>query len=132
VQGGIVAENIFGGNIKQPSYNSTSGVLFTTPIASSVGISEEEANSSDNDYEVIKSDTAQWFDAKRTGQKYSLSKVIVEKGSNKIAGAHLVGNHVEDLINIFSLAIELGLTTDQLKQPIFAFPTASDDIRYMF
>ncbi len=61
-----------------------------------------------------------------------MSKILVEKDTRKIIGAHLIANHAEDLINIFSLAIELGLTTDQLKTPILAFPTASDDMRSMF
>ena len=131
-QGAIVAQNLFGGNVKQPSYNSTASVLFTTPSASMVGMSEAEANEVSGKYEVIKSDTSTWFDALRVGQKHSMSKVIIEKSTKKIAGAHIVGNHAEDLINIFSLAVELGLTTDQLKQPIFAFPTGGDDVRSMF
>ena len=97
-----------------------------------VGMSEAEANEVSGKYEVIKSDTSTWFDALRVGQKHSMSKVIIEKSTKKIAGAHIVGNHAEDLINIFSLAVELGLTTDQLKQPIFAFPTGGDDVRSMF
>ena len=64
--------------------------------------------------------------------KNSRSKVLVEKKTNKVLGAHLIGNHVDDIINIFSLAIELGLTTEQLKAPIMAFPTVSDDMRSMF
>lgn len=59
------------------------------------------------------------------------SKILIEKETGKIVGAHLICNHAEDLINIFSLAIELGLTVDQLKAPSMAFPTTSDDMRDM-
>ena len=55
----------------------------------------------------------------------------MKKKLEKIVGAHLICNHAEDLINIFSLAIELGLTVDQLKAPLMAFPTASDDTHDM-
>lgn len=132
VQGGIVAKNLLGGQEKQPSYLSTPSVIFTTPTVAGVGHSEKSATESGIDFNVISTDTSSWFDAKRLGQKYSRSKIIVEKQTQKILGAHLIGNHAEDLINIFSLAVELNLTTEQLKRPIMAFPTTSDDMRYMF
>lgn len=132
VQGSIVAGNLLGGDETQPSYISTPSVLFTTPVVASVGFSEAAARDKGLNFEVVSTDTSTWFDAKRLGQKFSKSKVLVEKDTNKIIGAHLIGNHAEDLINIFGLAIELGLTTEQLKRPIMAFPTASDDMRSMF
>ncbi|MDZ7744806.1 MAG: NAD(P)/FAD-dependent oxidoreductase [Candidatus Saccharibacteria bacterium] len=132
VQGSIVAKNILGGNLEQPNYLSTPSVLFTTPVVASVGHNEASATQSQLEYDVINKDTSGWFDAKRLNQIHSKSKVLVEKKSGKIIGAHLIGNHTEDLINIFSLAIELGLTTDDIKKPIMAFPTASDDMRSMF
>ncbi|HVC36436.1 MAG TPA: NAD(P)/FAD-dependent oxidoreductase [Candidatus Dormibacteraeota bacterium] len=132
VQGGIVADNLLGKERKQPSYLSTPSVIFSTPAVAKVGYLEQEAKDKSIDCDVITTDLAPWFDSKRLGLKYAKSKVLVEKGTGKIVGAHLIGNHAEDLISIFSLAIELGLTTEQLKAPIFAFPTASDDMRYMF
>lgn len=132
VQGGIVADNLLGAKHKQPSYLSTPSVIFSTPIAAKVGYLEQEALAKGINFDVITTDTSGWFDSKRLGLKNSMSKILIEKESHKIIGAHLIGNHAEDLINIFSLAIELGITTEQLKSPIFAFPTASDDIRSMF
>ena len=132
VQGSIVAAHLLGGSREQPSYHSTPSVIFTTPVVAGVGYSEETAKDNGLAFEVIVTDTSTWFDAKRLGQKFSKSKILVEKETNKIIGAHLIGNHVEDIINIFSLAIELGLTAEQLKLPIMAFPTASDDMRSMF
>lgn len=132
-QGAIAAENILKPNSRKlPSYLSTPSVVFTTPSVAQVGYSESEAKIQSMRYDVIVNDTSKWFDAKRLNSKHSKSKILVEKDTHKILGAHLIGNHVEDLINIFSLAIEFGLTTDQLKQPLLAFPTASDDLRSMF
>jgi glutathione reductase (NADPH) len=131
VQGGIVADNLLGGEHKQPSYLSTPSVIFCTPVVAKVGYLEQEAKDKGITFDVITTDTSVWFDAKRLALKYSMSKILVEKDTRKIIGAHLIGNHAEDLINIFSLAVELGLTTEQLKTPIFAFPTSSDDMRSM-
>jgi glutathione reductase (NADPH) len=132
VQGGIVADNLLGNEHKQPSYLSTPSVIFSTPTVAKVGYLEQEAKDKGIDFDTVNTDLTGWFDSKRLGLKYAKSKVLVERDTNKVVGAHLIGNHVEDLISIFSLAIELGLTTEQLKAPIFAFPTASDDMRSMF
>jgi glutathione reductase (NADPH) len=43
-------------------------------------------------------------------------------------GAHLVGPHVDEIINLFALAIRQGLTATALKQTIFAYPTGASDI----
>ena len=69
VQGGIVADNLLGGNRVQPSYASTASVLFTTPTAGKVGLLEDEANQSGIDYKTLKTDTSGWVDVKRLGQK---------------------------------------------------------------
>jgi glutathione reductase (NADPH) len=97
-----------------------------------VGYQEKQAEENGVEFEVRETDLTEWFDSKRLGLKFAKSKILVEKGSEKIIGAHLICNHAEDLINIFALAIELRLTTEQIKKPIFAFPTASGDMTSMF
>lgn len=44
---------------------------------------------------------------------------------------HLVGPHADEVINLFALAIRHGLTVDDLKSTIFAYPTGASDIGYM-
>ena len=59
------------------------------------------------------------------------SKVLVEKGTDRILGAHLLGPSADELINIFALAIRRGLTATDLKDVVFAYPTHASDIGYM-
>ncbi len=63
--------------------------------------------------------------------KYSGFKTLVEEGSGRILGAHLLGSHAEEVINIFALAIRSGLKADDLKTMIYAYPTSASDISYM-
>ena len=62
-----------------------------------------------------------------------LQSIIEEEGegSNHILGAHLLGPHAEEVINIFAIAIRLGISTDKLKEGVLAYPTNSYDISYM-
>ena len=49
----------------------------------------------------------------------------------RILGAHVLGTHAEEIINIFALAIRLGLDTTDIKDAILSYPTKSSDIGYM-
>ena len=55
----------------------------------------------------------------------------IEDETGRILGAHVVGPHADEIINIFGLAIRNGLTADQIKQTIFAYPTSASDVGYM-
>ena len=56
---------------------------------------------------------------------------LVEEGTGRILGAHLVGPHADEVINIFALAIRHNLTADDLKSTMFAYPTGASDVGYM-
>ena len=51
--------------------------------------------------------------------------------NGRVLGAHLLGTHAEEIINIFALAIRLGLGTTDIKDAILSYPTKSSDIDYM-
>lgn len=131
LHGTIVADNLLDTKTKQPDYRSTPSVVFTEPPMAKVGLTEQEAKDKGLDVVVHTEDMSSWFDARRTNLKHTMAKTLVDKQSSKIIGAHIIGNHAEDLINMFALAIEAGLTTEQFKTPIYAFPSPSDDARYL-
>jgi glutathione reductase (NADPH) len=43
-------------------------------------------------------------------------------------GAHILGPHAEEVVNIFALAIRLGLDAEKIREAIFAYPTNTSDI----
>jgi glutathione reductase (NADPH) len=127
----IVADNLLGRGTRQPDYRSTPSVVFTEPPVAKVGLSEAEARDRGLDVIVQLHDLAGWFDARRTNLKHTMAKSLVDRHTGAIVGVHLIGNHAEDLINMFALAIEANLTVDQFKAPIYAFPSPSDDARFI-
>jgi len=50
---------------------------------------------------------------------------------SRILGAHLLGPNAAEVINLFAIAIRLGISADDLKQVLFAYPTNGSDIRFM-
>jgi glutathione reductase (NADPH) len=130
--GNIVANNLLNGNTMKVNYNGLSSVVFTIPALASVGMQEKEAREQGLQFKTKHKNTSGWYSSKRVGETCSGFKVLVEEGSDRILGVHLLGPHAEEIINIFSIAIRLGLTTKDLNDPIlYAYPTNSSDIIYM-
>ena len=127
----VVAANLVDGNHRKPDYRGVPSVAFTLPPIAAVGMSEAGANASGLRYRVKSQRASGWYTARRVAEKVYGYKTLVEEGTGRILGAHLVGPHADEVINLFGLAIRHGLTADDLKATIFAYPTGASDIGYM-
>ncbi len=123
--------NLLQGNRRRPDYHGIPSVAFTLPPIAAVGMSESEARSGGRQVRVNCEKAAAWYTARRLNESVYGFKTIIEEPSGRILGAHLVGPHAEEVINIFALAIRHGLTTSQLQDMVFAYPTSASDIAYM-
>ncbi len=130
-EGRAVAANLLNGNNARPDYTATPTVAFTLPPIAAVGLGEEEAREQGLRFKVNHQETSQWYSSRRVGEAYSASKVLVEDGTGRILGAHLLGPSADELINVFALAIRRGLTAEDLQDAIFAYPTHASDLGYM-
>ena len=92
---------------------------------------ESEAREAGLEFNVNAGSHPEWFSARRLNARIYGHKVLVENGTNHILGAHLVGPDADELVNIFGLAIRHGLTADDIKSTMFAYPTAASDAGYM-
>ncbi|MGH6843703.1 MAG: FAD-dependent oxidoreductase, partial [Methylocella sp.] len=129
--GKIVAANILEGNRHRPDYRGVPSVAFTLPPIAAVGLSEAAARNEAPKLRVNSGKATEWYTARRAGEAVYGYKTLVEEDSGRILGAHLVGPHADEVINIFGLAIRHNLTVDHLKTTMFAYPTGASDIGYM-
>lgn len=127
----IVARNLLDGNRHKPDYRGVPSVAFTIPAIAAVGLSEAEAKANGIKFRVKAEKVSGWFAARRLNERVYGFKTLVDADTGHILGAHLVGPHVEDVINLFGLAMRHGLTTEDLKTTIFAYPTGASDIGSM-
>ena len=129
--GKVVAANILEGNRHRPDYRGVPSVAFTLPPIAAVGLSEAEARKQAPKLRVNSAKVSDWYTARRVGEAVYGYKTLIEAESGRILGAHLVGPHADEVINIFGLAIRHNLTADDLKTTMFAYPTGASDIGYM-
>jgi len=119
----IAASSILKGNHNKIDYGHIPSNVFTTPPLASVGLTELEAKKQGINYMVNYEEMTSWFSYKRLKEPIAGFKVLVNKDTDQIIGAHLLRHHAEDIINIFAVAMNGNITGGQLKKTIFlAFP----------
>ena len=130
-EGGIVAANLLKGNHRQVEKLPTPSVVFTVPPLAAVGMSEETARREGRRFRVHAEDTSSWYSSRRVAENCSGFKVLIEDKTDHILGAHLLGPEADELINVFTLAMQMNIPTEMLRQTIFAYPTHVSDVSYM-
>lgn len=130
-EGQIVASNILHGNSRRPDYRGIPSVVFTLPALAAVGLTEANARLRGHTVQVRTEDTSGWYANRRVREPVAMYKTIVDRDTDLVLGAHLLGSHADEVINLFALAIRFGIPTSDLKRMIYAYPTSGSDIAYM-
>ncbi len=131
-EGRIAGKNLLAGKDERAvEYPPIPSVVFTLPQLASVGLSEAAAREKELDFDTHFEKTAGWYSSLRVGAKHSAYKVLVEKRTGKILGAHLLGPGAEEQINLFAMAMGAGLSANRIKGLIFAYPSFASDIGSM-
>jgi glutathione reductase (NADPH) len=127
----VLTANLLQGNHRSPNYEGIASAVFTVPPLASSGLSDAAARTRGLRFRTNRQDTSGWFNTRRVGETVSGFKVLVEEETDRVLGAHLLGPHADEVINLFAVAIRLGLRADALKETLYAFPTYGADIRFM-
>lgn len=130
-EGSIVASNLLKGNHQKPDFMGVPSVVFTIPPLASVGLKEEDATRQKLKFRVKKETTSSWYSSRRIGETYSGFRTLVEEGTDRILGAHLLGGQADEVINLFAVAIRSGITATSLKHTLFSYPTHASDLIHM-
>ncbi|GLX05943.1 NAD(P)/FAD-dependent oxidoreductase [Microbispora sp. NBRC 16548] len=130
-EGGLVAENIMEGNQRTADYLGMASVVYSIPALSAVGMTEEEAHAKGLTFTVNQADTSGWYSARRVAEPTSMYKILIEKDSGRILGAHLLGPEADEFANVFALAIRADVRADALKHALFVYPTQASNMAWM-
>jgi len=130
-EGKVAASNMLKGTTTTPDYAGVPTAVFTIPELVRVGLLEDEAAEAGIDVDVRYNDTSGWYSNYRIGETTAATKILIDTTNDTIVGAHMLGPEYGELINVFSLAIKLGLTTRQLKSMTAAYPTVGSDLGSM-
>jgi glutathione reductase (NADPH) len=116
---------------EKAAYHHIPSVVFTYPHMASVGMTPDEATASDYDVIIKTGSGSSWPNYRRIHAESVYYETVVERKTDRVLGAHLVGPYAGELINLFALAIKNGTTATTLRELLWAYPTYMSDIKYM-
>ena len=124
---GEVAVNNIAGKENRMRYDAIPGVVYTNPEVAGVGLTEDEAQKKGIEYTLLKLPMAysgRFVAENERGE--GLCKILVAADSHKVLGVHMLGNPSSEMIHGACIAIEQGMTAEQLKEVVFPHPTVSE------
>jgi dihydrolipoamide dehydrogenase len=127
-EGVCAVENIAGHSTRVPDYHAAPNCIYTDPEIAHVGLGEKEAKEKGLDVKVGRFPFAASGRALTLGQSEGFAKVIADAQSGKLLGAHIIGPRATDLIAEATLAIQNGLTLEQIDLTIHAHPTLPESL----
>lgn len=131
LQADTVVRNILDEGSARSDLTGTAGAVFTHPTLSCAGLLEEQAREQGYDFKVYEGDAAKWSEHNRLGMAHAGYRILVERGTGRILGAHYLGAHAEEVANIFGMAIRHSLTREDLLAQPWAYPSFGYTVRYM-
>jgi glutathione reductase (NADPH) len=127
----VLMTNLLEGNRRTANYDGIASAVFTLPPLASTGLTETAARAAGRTFRTHRQDTSSWFNTRRVGETAAGFKVLIDESADRIIGAHLLGPHAEETINLFAVAIRVGIPASELREALFAYPTFGSDIRFM-
>ena len=127
-EGMAVAEQIAGKN-GHVNYQVIPSVVYTAPEVASVGLTEQQAKDSDRSIKIGKFMFMGNGRAKANFAADGFVKILADKDSDRILGAHIIGPAAGDLIHELCIAMEFGASAQDVALTCHAHPTYSEAVR---
>ncbi|MDQ2873024.1 MAG: NAD(P)/FAD-dependent oxidoreductase, partial [Candidatus Eremiobacteraeota bacterium] len=129
--GEVAAANLLHGNAKTMDFHGLASCVYTIPAIAKVGLSEREAGETGREFDVHSGEMTTWYSNRRLAERAAAYKLLVEKKTGKILGAHILGANAEEQINVLALAIRREIPAEDVVGALFAYPSGASDIAYM-
>ncbi len=126
---GMAAAEVVAGKHGHVNYGVIPGVIYTHPEVSNVGETEESLKESGRAYKVGKFSFMGNGRAKANFAGDGFVKILADKETDRILGAHIIGPMAGDLIHEICVAMEFGASAQDLAMTCHAHPTYSEAVR---
>ncbi|MEW6124883.1 MAG: glutathione-disulfide reductase [Pseudomonadota bacterium] len=127
-EGHAFADTVFGGKPWTVDHSLIATAVFSEPEVGTVGLTEEAARRQGKELDIY---TATFRPLKATlsgRQTRSLMKLVVEQGSEKVLGVHIVGPDAGEMIQLAAVAVGLGATKTDFDRTVAVHPTAAEEL----
>ncbi len=126
---GVALAELIAGKAGHVNYGVIPNVVYTYPEVASIGKTEEELKEAGTAYNVGKFPFTANGRAKANLQTDGFVKILADKETDRVLGAHIVGPEAGDLIHEIAVAMEFGASSEDIARTCHAHPTLSEAVR---
>ncbi len=126
---GVAAAEIIAGQAGHVNYGAIPGVVYTWPEVASVGQTEEELKAAGVAYNVGKFPFTANGRARAMGETEGFVKLLADKTTDRLLGAHIIGPDAGTLIAELTTAIEFGASAEDVARTCHAHPTLEEAVK---
>jgi glutathione reductase (NADPH) len=125
-EGHALADTLFGGNPRVASLRNVPSAVFTTPPVATVGLTEEQASALGPVDVYVTKFTPMRHNLSGRGRR-TMMKLVVDKATQKVVGAHMLGEDAPEIIQGIAIAVVMGATKADFDRTIGIHPTAAEE-----
>ena len=126
---GTAVAELIAGKAGHVDYNLVPSVVYTNPEIAWVGKNEEELKAAGVEYVKGKFPFMANSRARTNHETVGFVKILAEKGTDRILGAHMIGVGVGEMIAEVVVAMEFGAASEDIARTSHAHPTLSEAVR---
>ena len=127
-EGRAFADTHWGGQSRQMSYENIPTAVFTNPEAATVGLTEAEARAKYGDaVKVYRSKFRPMYYTLAGKEEKTMMKLIVDSNTDKVVGAHMVGDSAAEIIQGVAIAVKMGATKANFDATVGIHPSSAEE-----
>jgi dihydrolipoamide dehydrogenase len=126
---GVAVAELLAGQAGHVNYGVIPGVVYTWPEVASVGETEEALKAAGIEYTVGKFPFTANGRARAMGATEGFVKILADKTSDRILGAHILGPDAGTLVAELAVAMEFGASPDDVARTCHAHPTLTEAVK---
>ncbi len=126
-EGHCLADTLYGKRPRKPSHESVASAVFSHPNVAVVGLSERDARRDVATIDIYRSIFTPLKHTLSGRNEKSLMKLVVNRATDRVLGAHMVGADAAEIIQGMAVVVKAGLTKTQLDATIGIHPTAAEE-----
>jgi glutathione reductase (NADPH) len=128
-EGRAFADTEFGNNRREFSHETVATAVFTTPEAATVGLTEAHARGKfgDDNIKIYRTSFRPMYYTLAGKQEKTMMKLIVDTSTDKILGAHMVGDSAAEIIQGVAIAVKMGATKADFDATVGIHPSAAEE-----
>ena len=126
-EGRAFADNAFDGREIAVDHGLIATAVFSQPPIGTIGLGEAEAIEAGYEVEIFESDFRPMKNTISGRPERAYMKVVVDRASDRVLGAHMIGTDAGEIIQALAVAVTMGATKADLDRTLAVHPTAAEE-----